>query len=166
MPQADDRAQHPQDGITERERGVPVESAKRLGGSTPRVCARDDAHFVDDAKPSGQVRDGSACVREDVLDVRRAGETVAVEHLRDRARRIRGEINKRVRQSEAVRHGIGRGVGVHKHGCPSSIEFCEYGLEACIAKVNPLDVRKQQHAIEFEHIEGVAQFVQRAVDVG
>src|SRR5258708_30423181 len=81
------------------------------------------------------------------IDVRRASEAVAVEHLRDRARRIRGEINQRVRQPEAVRYGIGRRVGVHEHGGPSSVEFSEHGLEPWISKVNPPDVRKQQHAI-------------------
>jgi len=40
------------------------------------------------------------------------------------------------------------------------------GLEAWISKVNPLDVREQQHAIEGEDIESVAQFLQSAIDVG
>src|SRR5258706_10311790 len=96
MVQTDNRTQHPQYRITERKRRVAVEPAERLRGSESRVCSRNQAHFVDDAKPPGQVGDGAARVRKNVLDVRRAGETVAVEHLRDRARRIRGEINQRV----------------------------------------------------------------------
>jgi hypothetical protein len=55
---------------------------------------------------------------------------------------------------------------VHEHSRRSSVEFCEYGLEAWISKVDPLDVREQQHAIEFEDVEGVAQFLQSTIDVG
>jgi len=55
---------------------------------------------------------------------------------------------------------------VHEYSCRSSLKLGEYRLEEWISKVNPLDVREQEHAVEFEDIEGVAQFVQRAIDVG
>ena len=55
---------------------------------------------------------------------------------------------------------------MHEHDRGSSLKLREYRLEAWISKVNPLDVREQQHAIEFQDIEGVAQFLQSAIDVG
>ena len=69
-------------------------------------------------------------------------------------------------QPETVRHRIGRRIGVHEHGRRPSVELCEYGLEAWIFEVNPFDVREQQYAVEFEDIEGGAQFLQSAIDVG
>ena len=98
------------------------------------------------------------------FDVR--AKRLLVKHLCHRARRIRGEVDERVRQPEAVGHRIGRSIGVHEHSCRSSLKLGEYRLEEWISKVNPLDVREQEHAVEFEDIEGVAQFVQPAVDVG
>ena len=85
--------------------------------------------------------------------------------LGDGPGRVGGEINKRVGQPECVGAGVGRGVGVHEHDGPASLQLVEQRSEARVAQVGAAGVAEQHDAIQPEVVEGVGQFGERAVDV-
>ena len=67
-------------------------------------------HLVDDAEPAGQVGHGAPGVGEDVLDVGRAGEGVAVVQPGDGPGGVGGVVDERVGQPEHVGASKLRGV--------------------------------------------------------
>jgi hypothetical protein len=66
---------------------------------------------------------------EDVLDVRGAGEGVAVVQLGDRPGGVGGIIDERIRQPESMRAGVGRRVGMHEHDGGTPLQLIEKRLQ-------------------------------------
>lgn len=138
--EANDLPQHVENRRAERQRGVPMKPAQRCGRSTARFSAGNASHLIDNREASGEIRDRTAGMREDVWDMRRAREAAPVVHLCNRARGIRSKVDKVVWQSQLMRRGIRPGIWMDEDDAPPSFEFREERLEAIIAEIDTVRV--------------------------
>src|SRR5580698_5743339 len=85
--------------------------------------------------------------------------------MRDRARRIRHEVEQRVRQAESMRGGIGRRRGMNEDHRFSTLELVEDGVESLVAEIDAARVREQNDAVQAQHVERVRELGEGPVDV-
>jgi hypothetical protein len=81
----------------DREHSVPIETPDCVDNGPALLTAGNDVHLVDDVPAPRQVWRRTAGVREDVFDVGRPREAVAVVHLRHGACGFGREIDQRIR---------------------------------------------------------------------
>ncbi len=79
-------AQHAEHRIACSKSRVPINSSEHVSGGASLLAARDEPHLINDRETRGQVGNRASSVREDVLHVWRACESVGVVHLGDSAK--------------------------------------------------------------------------------
>src|SRR6266404_7330404 len=104
-------------------------------------------------------------MREDIFDVGRPGEGVAIMELGNRPRRIGGKVDQRVRETKAVGGRIGRYGRVHEHQGLASLELVEQRPEPWIAKIDATGVGKEDDPVELQRVEAIFELRERAVEV-
>src|ERR1700681_499133 len=99
-------AQHAEYRIACSKRRVPINLAEHLGSSASQLGASDEPHLIDDREACGEVGNRASGMREDVLHVWRACESVRVVHLSDSAIGVRRKIQQIVGKSQQMRNRV------------------------------------------------------------
>src|SRR5271155_2031749 len=85
--------------------------------------------------------------------------------VRDRARRIGGEVDERVREAEGMRRGIGRRSGMNEDHRAPPLQLLEDGVELLVAEVDTPRIREEHDAVELQGVERVRELRERTIDV-
>ena len=112
-----------------------------------------------------QVGDRAAGVGDDPADVREVPQHARVAQLGDRDGRVEGEAHDR---SQHVLAEPVRGDGdhrVHEDAGLAAIGLLEEGAIGRVGELTPTDVRKEDHALHAELVEGALELAKRAVRI-
>ncbi len=89
---------HAKHGIACGKSGVPINPAEHVSSGASLLAARDKPHLIDDRETCGKVGNRAAGVREDVLHIWRACESIRVVHFSDSTIGVCREVNQIVGQ--------------------------------------------------------------------
>src|SRR6266446_6823314 len=89
-------------GSLAEKRRVPINSAEHVSSGASQLGARDEPHLVNDREARGKVGNRSSGMREDVLHVWRACESVRVVRLSDSPISVCREVKQIVGESQRM----------------------------------------------------------------
>ena len=110
-------------------------------------------------------RQRAAAMRYDDAHVRATAERPRCNQVHDHPRSIEREFHDRRGKAQLLDVKSRRRDRMHEHDRLAPVEFIENRIEPFVAEIDAVDVRKQDDAVELEHVERMGNLRQRAVDI-